>query len=54
MYMENPRQFEQEQNVLAWLSFYYVLEKRSVYNEVAFLSYQLFTFISKYLVGFLP
>ena len=60
MYVENPREgikkplFEQEQNILAWLNLYYVWGKRLVYNEVAFISYQLSTFISKYLVRFLP
>ena len=29
-------------------------KRRSVYNEVAFLSHKLSTFISKYLLGFLP
>ena len=59
MYVENPRdwikkpRFEQEQNILARLSLYYVWGKRPVYNEIAFFSYQLSTFISKYLVGIL-
>ena len=59
MYVENPREgikkplFEQEQNILTQLNLYYVWWKRSVYNEVAFFSYQLSTFISKYLIGVL-
>ena len=59
MYVENPREgikkplFEQEQNILTQLNLYYVWGKRSVYNEVAFFSYQLSTFISKYLIGVL-
>ena len=59
MYIKNPREkiknYDLSKKIIFLLGSSCIMYKRrSVYNEVAFISYQLFTFISKYLFGFLP
>ena len=59
MYMENPREWiknnDWSKNIIFLLGSACIMYKRRlVYNEVDFSSYQLSTFILKYLVGFLP
>ena len=58
--MENPKEGIKNhglsKNVLfLFYSACIMCKKRPIsYNQVVFLSYQLFTFFSKYLLGFLP